>query len=108
FLERVRHHAREIEGWPTADMPERAPDSKARRDPEVRYSDHVAVGHNAFKFLFNFGRLGGEDDEAHGQTRIVMGPSHAKEVGRLLDQAWRRYERTYGPIESSHLEDDIQ
>lgn len=70
-----------------------------RGEIEGRYSNHLAIGQNAFEFVFDFGQLyDGKDNEPRIHTRIITSPFYAKHISELLQSSIRRYEQKNGRI----------
>jgi hypothetical protein len=61
------------------------------------YANLFRVGFNAAEFLLDIGRHFEDSEERYSQ-RIIMGPVHASELSRLLDESVRQYEEKFGPI----------
>lgn len=72
----------------------------SRDKPELEgcYANYVAVGHNAFEFILNFGQLFEGSDEPLIHTRIVTAPIYAKAMLKTLDTAINQFEAAYGRI----------
>jgi Protein of unknown function (DUF3467) len=64
---------------------------------EARYANFFEVGYNAFEFLLAFGQSYA-NEKAQRHTRLVMSPSYAKELLRVLTQSIQEYERDFGTI----------
>ncbi len=62
------------------------------------YANHLKIGQNAFEFLFDFGQLYLEDDDAQFHTRIITTPVYAKAFLKVLADCLERYERDFGTI----------
>jgi hypothetical protein len=65
---------------------------------EVRYTNHLEIGQNAFEFVLAFGQLYEQEERALIHTKIVTSPYYAKRFVELLQQSIQRHERTLGPI----------
>jgi Protein of unknown function (DUF3467) len=64
---------------------------------EARYANFFEVGYNAFEVLLEFGQsYANEKSRLH--TRVVMSPSYAKELLRVLMQSVQDYEKDFGTI----------
>lgn len=64
---------------------------------EGKYANYFQVGHNAFEFLLDFGQMYADGTEERFHTRIVTGPSYAKELLKVLNESIEQYEATFGP-----------
>jgi hypothetical protein len=73
-------------------------DEAGRGDRAGRYANCLAVGHNAFEFVLDFGQSYGEASEPTIHTRIVTGPHYAKHFLTTLHTAVEEYEREFGVI----------
>lgn len=67
-------------------------------DLEGKYANYFQIGHNAFEFLIDFGQMYSDGRQEQIHTRIVTGPSYAKEFLELLEQSIEQYEEQFGPI----------
>jgi hypothetical protein len=65
---------------------------------EGRYANAFQVGHNAFEFLFDFGQVPPDSDQARFHTRIITAPAYAKAFFETLKDSLERYEQSYGVI----------
>jgi hypothetical protein len=65
---------------------------------EGKYANYFQIGHNAFEFLIDFGQLYSDERKEQFHTRIITGPSYAKELLELLENSVERYEEAFGPI----------
>lgn len=65
---------------------------------EGLYANYLQVGHNAFEFFLDFGRIENETEQAELCARLVTSPGHAKAMLQTLQEAIDTYEQTYGPI----------
>jgi hypothetical protein len=65
---------------------------------EVRYSNRLEIGQNAFEFVLAFGQLYEQEDRALIHTKIVTSPYYAKRFAELLQQSIQRHEQALGPI----------
>ena len=64
---------------------------------EARYANFFEVGYNAFEFLLAFGQSYA-NEKVQRHTRLVMSPSYAKELLRVLTDSVREYEQDFGTI----------
>lgn len=62
------------------------------------YANYFEVGHNAYEFLVDFGQFRPESKDVALHTRIVVGPTHAKLLSKMLLKAVRQHEKEHGPI----------
>ncbi len=62
------------------------------------YANYLKVGQNAFEFLFDFGQLYLEDEDAQFHTRIITTPIYAKAFFNVLKECIDRYEQDFGRI----------
>jgi hypothetical protein len=62
------------------------------------YANYLKVGQNAFEFLFDFGQIYLEDDDAQFHTRIITTPIYAKAFFRVLQDCINLYEQEFGQI----------
>ena len=67
-------------------------------DLEGKYANYFQVGHNAFEFVVDFGQMYSDGDQEQIHTRIVTGPSYAKEFLEVLEHSVEQYEEHFGPI----------
>jgi hypothetical protein len=65
---------------------------------EGKYANYFEIGHNAFELLLDFGQRYSSEMRGRMHTRIVTGPSYAKELLRVLERSIEQYERTFGTI----------
>ena len=77
-------------------------DSKVDPSPKVdrlegKYANHLAVGYNAYEFIFDFGQSYSENSHADLYTRIITCPAHAKELLKILKESVAQYEKEFGP-----------
>jgi hypothetical protein len=73
---------------------------------EGRYTNYFRIGHNAFEFLVEFGQMyAGQREQMH--SRMVLGPSHAKELLRVLGRSIEAYEQQFGEIEEIDKKTDM-
>lgn len=63
---------------------------------EGKYANYFQVGHNAFEFLLDFGQMYSDGTQEHFHTRIVTGPSYARELLKVLKESIEQYEATFG------------
>jgi hypothetical protein len=66
---------------------------------EARYANFFEVGYNAFEVLLEFGQSYA-DEKARLHTRVVMSPSYAKELLRVLTVSVQDYEKDFGTIKA--------
>jgi hypothetical protein len=71
---------------------------------EGRYANFLAVGHNAFEFVLDFGQSYSSDLQRHTYTRVITAPSYAKAFLETLASSLNRYETEFGLIESAQAE----
>jgi hypothetical protein len=64
---------------------------------EGKYANYFQIGHNAFEFLLDFGQMYSDGTQERFHTRIVTGPSYAKELLKVLSESIEQYEATFGP-----------
>ena len=64
---------------------------------EARYANHFKVGYNATEFLFEFGQFHTGSD-LKWISRIVIHPSFAKDLQRMVAEVVQSYEIEYGEI----------
>lgn len=72
--------------------------ASGRNDLEGKYANYFQVGHNAFEFVVEFGQMYADGQQEQIHTRIVTGPSYAKDFLELLEQSLEQYEEQFGPI----------
>lgn len=65
---------------------------------EGKYANYFEIGHNAFEFLLDFGQEYSNGFQGRIHTRIVTGPSFAKELLKVLEKSIEQYEQTFGTI----------
>ena len=74
-------------------------DEFTREGNEGRYANYFEIGHNAFEFVLDFGQKYSDGLEEKIHTRIITGPSYAKELLRVLEKSIAHYEQAFGVIE---------
>lgn len=62
------------------------------------YANYLQIGQNGFEFLFDFGQVYLEDDDAQFHTRIISTPVYAKAFFKVLGDCLERYEHSFGII----------
>ena len=72
------------------------------------YANYFEVGHNAFEFLIDFGQIDPCSGKFNIGTRIAVGPTHAKLLSRLMEQAVNQYESQYETIPEIHGDDLLE
>lgn len=65
---------------------------------EGKYANYFQIGHNAFEFVLDFGQLYSDGRPEYFHTRIVTGPSYAKELLKVLGDSVGQYEEKFGLI----------
>jgi len=70
--------------------------SDKRSRLQGKYANHIAVGFNAYEFIFDFGQSYSENDEAELLVRIVTSPFYAGEFLKTLQKSVAQYEKTFG------------
>jgi len=65
---------------------------------EGKYANYFEIGHNAFEFLLDFGQMYSDGVQQKIHTRIVTGPSYAKELLQVLERSIEQYEQQFGLI----------
>jgi hypothetical protein len=76
----------------------------ARYGLEGRYTNYFSIGHNALEFVVDFGEMyNGRRERMH--SRIVMNPSYAKELLRVLSDSIHSHEEQFGAIQG--IEEEI-
>lgn len=65
---------------------------------EGRYANYFKVGHNAYEFFIDFGQYDAENDQAELYRRIIVSPTYAKELLRLLSDSITQYEKAFGRV----------
>jgi hypothetical protein len=79
-----------------------------QRQPLVAgYANYFEVGHNAYEFLIDFGQIDPRSGEVNTNSRLALGPTHAKLFTRLLNGAIAKFEEEYGEIEQVRDEDPL-
>ena len=63
---------------------------------EGKYANHLAVGYNAYEFIFDFGQSYSENEEAELSLRIVTSPFYAKAFLKTLKKSIEAYDESYG------------
>lgn len=71
------------------------------------YANYFEVGHNAFEFLIDFGQINPQNGEININTRVAVGPTHAKLFSRLLDGAVKQFEQQFGTIADVRDDDPL-
>jgi hypothetical protein len=74
-------------------------DEFTQNEIEGKYANYFEIGHNAFEFVLDFGQKYADGLEGKIHTRIVTGPSYAKELLRVLEKSIAQYEQSFGLIE---------
>ena len=64
---------------------------------EARYANLFKVGQNPTEFLIQFGQFQ-TGSAVVWLTRIVLSPTFAKELSRMITDSIQRHEAAYGPI----------
>ena len=62
------------------------------------YADSFRIGHNAYKFVLDFGQCDSKTKSSRFHTRVIMGPDNAKGFLESLGQSIRQYEDNFGQI----------
>jgi hypothetical protein len=76
-----------------------ASDSERKKSPvEGRSANHFEVAFTEFEFLLDFGQAYDTSTEALWHTRIIMTPSSAKTLTRMLQHMLTQYESDLAPI----------
>ncbi len=65
---------------------------------ESQYINYFQIGHNAFEFVLEFGRIAPGQDVAAIRSRLVTSPVSAKLLSTMLSDSVGRYEASYGAI----------
>ena len=65
---------------------------------EGKYANYFQIGHNAFEFVLDFGQLYSDGRQEQMHTRIITGPSYAKEFLQVLQTSVEQYEDEFGTI----------
>ena len=63
---------------------------------EGKYANHIAVGYNAYEFIFDFGQSYSENEEAELSVRVVTSPFYAREFLKTLQKSIEQYDKSYG------------
>ena len=66
------------------------------------YANYFEVGHNAFEFLIDFGQIDPCSGGFQIGSRIVVGPTHAKLLSKLLSRAVNQFETQFEHIPEIH------
>jgi hypothetical protein len=69
------------------------------------YANYFEVGHNAFEFLIDFGQIDPQSGDVNINSRVAVGPTHAKLFSRLLQGAVAQFEVQFGQIPEVRDED---
>ena len=83
-----------------------ADDSSGHHRVIADYANYFEVGHNAFEFLIDFGQVDPQSGDVNINSRIAVGPNHAKLFLVLLTKAMTQFESEFGII--PELRDDDQ
>lgn len=78
-----------------------ASDNASRRQNRALladYANYFEVGHNAFEFLIDFGQIDPQSGDVNINSRIAVGPTHAKLFSRLMEGAVAQFEDEFGAI----------
>jgi hypothetical protein len=73
-------------------------DDFAEGGPEGSYANYLAVGHNVYEFVLDFGQVYAGSETRHMHTRIVTNPAYAKAMAATLTAALEQFERAFGTI----------
>jgi hypothetical protein len=71
------------------------------------YANYFEVGHNAFEFLIDFGQIDPQSGAIRINSRLAVGPTHAKLFARLIGGAVTQYETQYGVIADVREDDPL-
>jgi uncharacterized protein DUF3467 len=63
------------------------------------YANYFEVGHNAWEVVLDFGQLYPGNGQPRVHTRIIMSPTYAKALLRMLEESLLRCEQTFGSID---------
>lgn len=63
------------------------------------YADCFRIGHSAYKFVFDFGQVVTNGEEAtRFHTRVITGPNTAKVLIETVERSIKDYENQFGRI----------
>ncbi len=79
-------------------------DHSSHRKLIAAYANYFEVGHNAFEFLIDFGQVDPQSGDININSRIAVGPTHAKLFLTLITRAVAQFESEFGLI--PELRDD--
>jgi hypothetical protein len=65
---------------------------------EVRYSNYLEIGQNAFEFVIAFGQQYENQERAVIHSRIITTPFYAKKFAEMFLESIRRHEQHLGAI----------
>lgn len=71
------------------------------------YANYFEVGHNPYEFLIDFGQVDPQRGSATVNSRLALGPTHAKLLMRMLKRAVEQFERDFGAIADVHEDDPL-
>jgi hypothetical protein len=86
-------------------MPTQRTDRR-RRAPLARYANYFEVSHNAFEFLIDFGQFQPEAGSVQMHSRVATGPTHAKLLSSVLQNALVQFEGEHGAIADLQTEEE--
>lgn len=71
------------------------------------YANYFEVGHNPYEFLIDFGQIDPQRGTATINSRLALGPTHAKLLMRLLSRSVEQFERDFGGIADVREDDPL-
>ncbi|WP_299780582.1 DUF3467 domain-containing protein [uncultured Roseobacter sp.] len=71
------------------------------------YANYFEVGHNPYEFLIDFGQIDPQRGTATINSRLALGPTHAKLLMRLLSRSVEQFERDFGAIADVREDDPL-
>jgi len=82
-------------------------DSVSHRAITAEYANYFEVGHNAFEFLIDFGQIDPKSGDININSRLAVGPTHAKLFSRLMEGAVAQFEEQFGEIPDVRDDDPL-
>lgn len=65
---------------------------------EGNYANLVMINHSPAEFILDFARIVPGSPKAKVQTRVILAPTHAKNLLKALETNIKKYEDTHGEI----------
>ena len=88
-------------------MTDRSPPERDHQRLVAGYANYFEVGHNAFEFLIDFGQIDPQRGAILINSRLAVGPTHAKLLARLLARSVTEHEAEFGAIADIRDDDPL-